>query len=473
MHTATSTAGGETAGGENNGEMERGDAKQDKPPSLTVRISPVPNLETTLAGGCLTAVIDSPPPDETTGGSLGKSPRFPQSPRSLAFRKRFFPAASHSDWNNWNWQLANSRQTAAKLDYIFKLDPKERLAMTGAAGGLPTAITPYYSSLIPPEIPDHPLRRSMIPTLAELSAGPGEREDPLGEEAQSPIPGLVHRYPDRVLFMATEYCAAYCRYCTRSRLVGQRKRLRFCRGHWERALEYIRTNPAIRDVIVSGGDPLTLPDEPLEWLLMNLRAIRHVEIIRLGSKTPAVLPMRITPALIKLLRRINPLWLSLHFTHPDELTPETAEACSRLADAGFPLGSQTVLLRGVNDEIQILRRLFTGLMRLRVRPYYLYQCDPIIGGGHFRAPVVKGLEIIQALRGHISGYAIPHYVIDAPGGGGKIPLLPNCLEGRDGGELLLRNYRGNLYRYPDPECNSGTGEVESPSPGESFPDITA
>jgi lysine 2,3-aminomutase len=300
-----------------------------------------------------------------------------------------------------------------------------------------------------PDKPDDPVRRTMIPATAELTQGRGEKADPLGEESQSPIPGLVHRYPDRVLFMATEYCSAYCRYCTRSRLVGQRERKRYSRTHWERALEYIRSTPAIRDVIVSGGDPLTLPDEPLEWLLVNLRAIRHVEIIRLGSKVPAVLPMRVTPTLIRTLRRANPLWMSLHFTHPAELTPETAEACSRLADAGLPLGSQTVLLKGVNDDPPVMRRLMTGLMRLRVRPYYLYQCDPIIGSGHFRTPLAKGMEIIQSLRGYVSGYAVPQYVVDAPGGGGKVPILPNCLEGNENGDAILRNYQGRFYRYPD------------------------
>ncbi|MDR1744491.1 MAG: KamA family radical SAM protein, partial [Planctomycetota bacterium] len=215
-------------------------------------------------------------------------------------------------------------------------------------------------------------------------------------------------------------------------------------------LDHIRRTPAIRDVVVSGGDPLTLPDEALEWLLMKLRAIPHVEVIRIGTKTPAVLPMRITSSLLKILRRANPLWMSLHFTHPAELTQETAEACARLADAGLPLGSQTVLLRGVNDEANTMRGLMTGLMRMRVRPYYLYQCDPILGSEHFRTPVSKGLEMIQALRGHVSGYAVPQYVIDAPGGGGKIPLLPEYAQGRDeSGDLVLRNYQGRSYVYPD------------------------
>ncbi len=407
----------------------------DDPPSITA--------------GCCQGVInpEPPPPDARDEGCISLD--FSQSQRSQAFRDKFFPAATSPDWNNWHWQLQHTLRTAEDLGRIVSLTADERGAMTGNCGGLPTAITPYYASLIDPDNPHDPLRRTMIPTTAELLPSAGEAEDPLGEESQSPIPGLIHRYPDRVLFLATEYCSAYCRYCTRSRLVGQMERKRYCWEQWEKAILYIRETPAIRDVIVSGGDPLTLPDEALEWLLMKLRAIPHVEVIRIGTKTPAALPMRITPALTAILRRANPLWMSLHFTHPDELTPETADACARLADAGLPLGSQTVLLRGVNDNAATMRRLMTGLMKNRVRPYYLYQCDPIIGSAHFRTPVAKGLEMIQSLRGHVSGYAVPQYVVDAPGGGGKIPLLPRYLEGDADGVLSLRNYRDDVYHYPD------------------------
>ncbi len=378
-----------------------------------------------------------------------KTPRFPHSSRSRDFRRRFFPAATQNDWNNWHWQLQNTLRTVEELDRIVRLTDDERTAMTGLAGGLPTSITPYYAALMDPDNPADPLRRTMIPTTAELQINTGEAADPLGEESQSPVPGLIHRYPDRALFLATEYCSAYCRYCTRSRMVGQAERKRYCVANWQKAIDYIKATPAIRDVIISGGDPLTLPDEPLEWLLINLRAIPHLEVIRIGTKTPAVLPMRITSALTKILRRANPLWMSLHFTHPGELTPETAEAASRLADAGLPLGSQTVLLRGVNDNVETMRTLMTGLMKNRVRPYYLYQCDPILGSAHFRTPVAKGIEMIQGLRGHVSGYAVPQYVIDAPGGGGKIPLLPEYYAGKENGEVLLRNYQGKDYRYPD------------------------
>ncbi|MCD8351250.1 MAG: KamA family radical SAM protein [Planctomycetaceae bacterium] len=379
---------------------------------------------------------------------LHEKPRFVQSDRSREFRKRYFPGVSSCDWNNWHWQLQNTLRTVEDVERVFRLSDDEREAMAGASG-LPTAITPYYAALMDPDNAADALRRCMIPTTAELAYSPGEAVDPLAEESQSPIDCLIHRYPDRALFLATEYCSAYCRYCTRSRMVGHSQRKRYCHDHWEKAINYIRETPAVRDVIISGGDPLTLPDEALEWLLMSLRAIPHVEVVRIGTKTPAVLPMRITSSLLKILRRANPLWMSLHFTHPGELTPETAEACARLADAGLPLGSQTVLLRGVNDEAEIMRSLMTGLMRIRVRPYYLYQCDPIMGSAHFRTPVSKGVEMIQNLRGHVSGYAVPHYVIDAPGGGGKIPILPEYVEGKDGDRLQLRNYRGGRYSYPD------------------------
>ena len=398
---------------------------------------------------CLQGTPVSPSCRDAAKTPPAKIVRFPQSVRSLEFRKKYFPQAGQSDWNNWHWQLQHTLRTVEDIGRVVRLTDDERQAMDGTAGGLPTAITPYFASLIDGDNPSDPLRRTMIPTMDELRTSPGEAADPLGEESQSPIPGLIHRYPDRALFLTTEYCSAYCRYCTRSRMVGQIERKRYCWGHWEKAIAYIRETPAIRDVIVSGGDPLTLPDEALEWILMSLRSIPHVEVVRIGTKTPAVLPMRITSGLTKILRKANPLWMSLHFTHPDELTPETAEACARLADAGLPLGSQTVLLRGVNDDTDTMRRLMTGLMKIRVRPYYLYQCDPIVGSAHFRTPVARGLELIRSLRGHISGYAVPQYVVDAPGGGGKIPLLPEYLVGNADGVLTFRNYRDGLYHYPD------------------------
>ncbi|MDI6725520.1 MAG: KamA family radical SAM protein, partial [Smithellaceae bacterium] len=274
-----------------------------------------------------------------------------------------------------------------------------------------------------------------------------EKGDPLDEERHTPVPGIIHRYPDRVLFYATGQCATYCRYCTRSRLVGQKQGA--SRVMWEQALDYIKTHKDIRDVLISGGDPLILPDDQLDLLLSQLRAIGHVEIIRIGTKAPVVLPQRITRRLLGILKRYHPLLMSIHVTHPDELTSEMKQACVRLADAGIPLGSQTVLLAGINDQTETMKLLFQELLRIRVKPYYLYQCDPIPGSAHFRTPVSRGLEIISHLRGYTTGYAVPTFVIDAPGGGGKIPLLPDYARGYEGTDLLLRNYEGEIYRYPD------------------------
>jgi lysine 2,3-aminomutase len=265
------------------------------------------------------------------------------------------------------------------------------------------------------------------------------------------VPGIVHRYPDRALFLVANTCASNCRYCTRSRMVeNPDNNSIFFQAQWEQAIAYIEAHPEVRDVLLSGGDPLTLSDEKLDWLLSRLHRIPHVEFLRIGTKAPVVMPQRITVSLARVLKRYHPLWMSIHFTHPDELTPETVEACARLADAGIPLGSQTVLLSGINDTVDTMKALMHGLLKARVKPYYLYQCDPIVGSSHFRTPVQKGLEIIQGLRGHTSGYAVPAYVIDAPGGGGKIPLLPEYLVGRDGDDLVLRNYQGMQFRYPDP-----------------------
>jgi lysine 2,3-aminomutase len=280
---------------------------------------------------------------------------------------------------------------------------------------------------------------------------PGEEDDPLGEDHDTVVPGLVHRYPDRVLFLTTGTCSTYCRYCTRSRLVGNPGgEYQFNVRNWDRALEYLEAHSEIRDVLLSGGDPLTIGDDKLDYLLGRLRAIRHIEFLRIGTKVPAVLPQRITKALVAMLKKHHPLWMSLHFTHPRELTPEVGEATARLADAGIPLGSQTVLLKGINDDAALMKKLMQGLLMRRVKPYYLYQCDPIKGSGHFRTPVSKGIEIIQALRGHTTGYATPMFVIDAPGGGGKILMAPDAVVGRDGDDLLLRNFEGKVYRYPDP-----------------------
>jgi len=364
------------------------------------------------------------------------------------FRQLYYPAITDRQWNDWQWQIANRVRSQMQLEKVLTLAPQEKLAMEGLRTKLPLAITPYYLSLLVGHGADYALRRTVVPTVSEFMKMPDEADDPLGEENQSPVPGLVHRYPDRVLFLTLDFCSTYCRYCTRSRVVGH-GRLFFNRRRLEQALEYIRRTPTIRDVLLSGGDPLTLGDARLEWLLTRLRQIKHVEIIRIGTKVPAVLPQRITPQLVRMLRRFHPLWMSLHFTHPDECTPEAFRACQRLADAGIPLGSQTVLLRDINDSVDTMRDLVHHLMRMRVRPYYLYQCDPISGSSHFRTPVEKGLEIIHGLRGFTSGYAVPTYVIDAPGGGGKIPLMPQYCQGHDSAGLGLKNYEEKLFHYPD------------------------
>jgi lysine 2,3-aminomutase len=383
---------------------------------------------------------------------------FKISARSRAFQRRFFPGASEQEWNDWRWQIRNRVKDLKTLETMINLSEDERDAILRHRGSLPVGINPYYTSLLDPDNPSHPLRLTVIPVCGEYARLPGEADDPLGEDAHSPVPGLVHRYPDRVLFLITGFCSVYCRYCTRSRMVGHPGgEYRFSTDQWERAVAYIEATPSIRDVLLSGGDPLTISDEKLAWLLDRLRRIPHVEFLRLGTKVPAVLPQRITPSLVRMLKRFHPLWMSVHFTHPVELTPEVRQACERLADAGIPLGSQTVLLARVNDDIDTMRRLMHGLLTMRVKPYYLYQCDPISGSGHFRTPVEKGLEIIRGLRGFTSGYAVPTYVIDAPGGGGKIPLQPEYVIGRDGDDLLLKNYEGHIYRYPDPGGKLGLG----------------
>ena len=380
-------------------------------------------------------------------------PRMGFNGRTLAFRKRFFPNATLSEWNDWHWQLRNRIKDIKDLGSIIRLSEDEKEALRTTSGQIPLAITPYFASLLDRDDPGQPVRRTVVPVSAELTISPGETEDPLGEEHDSPVPGIVHRYPDRVLFLVTDFCSTYCRYCTRSRMVGGSRGSFIDGSQWERAISYIEGTPSVRDILLSGGDPLTLPDEKLEWLLSRLRRIRHVEILRIGTKAPVVLPQRITPALTRMLKRYHPLWMSIHFTHPDELTPEVKHACERLADAGIPLGSQTVLLSGINDDVETMRRLFHGLLMNRVKPYYLYQCDPIQGSAHFRTPVAKGIEIIGGLRGYTTGYAVPTYVIDAPGGGGKIPLLPDYFQGRDHNDLLLKNYLGRTYRYPEPEID--------------------
>ncbi len=387
-----------------------------------------------------------------------KTHRFPSSQHSKEFRKRFYPNASTHDWNDWKWQVRNRIKDLRELSRIIQLSDDERTAIEKHTGSLPVGITPYYASLFNETDANQGLRRTHIPVNGEYLRVRGEFDDPLGEDHDTATPGLVHRYPDRVLFLTTGFCSTYCRYCTRSRMVGGGNEYSFNISQWEKAAQYIEAHPEIRDCLLSGGDPLTIGDDKLEWLLARLRSIKHLEFLRIGTKVPVVMPQRITPQLTKILKKYHPLWMSIHFTHPDELTPEVHEACARLANAGIPLGSQTVLLKGINDEISIMKSLMQGVLKMRVKPYYLYQCDPISGSAHFRTSVEKGLEIIRGLRGHTTGYAIPTFVVDAPGGGGKIPLLPDYVIGRNGDDLLLTNFEGGTYSYADPGGSLGLSQ---------------
>ncbi len=423
-------------------------ADSEEPPNFS---STANRPETVQPPSSIVSFRRQPLDNKLTDISRRNIPRLRVSERSNEFRKRFYSGATLDDWNDWRWQNRNRIRTTEQLERILQLSPEEREAIARHEGPLPVGIPPYYASLLDEHDANQPLRRTVVPANGEYIHVPGEAEDPLGEDADSPVPGLVHRYPDRVLFLVTNFCSTYCRYCTRSRLVGASGERALKKSDLERGIAYIEATPTIRDVLISGGDPLSLDEDRLDWLLSRLRAIPHVEFLRIGTKQPAVMPQRVTPSLTRMLRRYHPLWMSLHFTHPDELTPEVAEACERLADAGIPLGSQTVLLKGVNDNVDSMKRLVQGLLKIRVKPYYLYQCDPISGSAHFRTTVDKGLEVIRGLRGHTTGYAIPTYVIDAPGGGGKIPLLPEYLIGREGDDLLLTNYAGGVYRYPDPD----------------------
>ncbi|HHW44037.1 MAG TPA: lysine 2,3-aminomutase [Desulfotomaculum sp.] len=353
------------------------------------------------------------------------------------------------EWNDWRWQISHRITDVEQLSPFIELTEEEKGEIAACLRKFRMAITPYYASLMHPTDCRCPVRLQAVPRREELACTRGDMRDPLHEDIDSPVPGLTHRYPDRVLFLVTDCCAMYCRHCTRRRLAGQRDRS-MPRAQVDRAIAYIRNDPAVRDVLISGGDPLTLTDEQLEYVLGKLRAIRHVEIIRIGTRTPVVLPQRITPELCSMLEKYHPLWINTHFNHPREITPEAAEACARLAGAGIPLGNQSVLLREINDSPDVMRELVHRLLQIRVRPYYLYQCDLSEGIGHFRTPVSTGIEILENLRGHTTGLAVPTYVIDAPGGGGKIPVGPNYLLSQAPGKVVLRNFEGNVYLYTEP-----------------------
>ncbi|OGP93996.1 MAG: lysine 2,3-aminomutase [Deltaproteobacteria bacterium RBG_19FT_COMBO_56_10] len=345
------------------------------------------------------------------------------------------------------------RNRITSLDVIRELMPLTRREEEGikrATGRLAMAITPYFFSLIDRQDPKCPIRKQAIPRLEEFSVASCEMVDPCGEDSHSPVPGLVHRYPDRALLIVTDSCAMYCRYCTRKRMVGE-EHPPMPVDRLDDALKYIRSKKSIRDVLISGGDPLMMKSEVLENYIAKLRAIPHIDIIRIGTRVPVTLPMRVNEELVSMLRKYHPLYISIHFSHPREITPEVAKACTLLADAGIPLGSQTVLLKGVNDRTATMKRLMHELLKIRVRPYYLYQCDMAMGTGHFRTPVTVGMNIIEELRGHTTGYAVPTFVVDAPGGGGKIPVAPNYLLSQAKGKVVLRNYENKIFTYTEPE----------------------
>ena len=350
-------------------------------------------------------------------------------------------------WKDWTWQLKNRITTLEQIEALMTLTPEERRGIAYAGKKLALAITPYFFNLIDHANPNCPIRKQVIPREGEMYVAAEEQLDSLGEDEHSPVPGLVHRYPDRVLFLVTDRCAAYCRYCTRSRLVSNAQDYNF-HPEYEQGLRYIEAHPEVRDVLLSGGDPLLLSDRKLEHLLSRLRAIKHVEFIRIGSRIPVFLPQRITPELCDIFKRYGPIWMSIHVNHPKETTAELREACERLSFAGVPLGNQSVLLAGVNDDPEVMKRLVHRLLQMRVRPYYLYQMDLITGGSHFKVDVRRGLEIIRALRGFTTGYAVPQYVIDAPGGGGKVPINPDYLEEITDDAVTFRNYEGRRFTYP-------------------------
>jgi lysine 2,3-aminomutase len=356
-------------------------------------------------------------------------------------------------WYDWKWQFRNRITTIEELEKIIHLSEKEKEDMGKCLEHFRMAITPYYASLMDPNNPMCPIRMQAVPTINETQVGPWELADPLDEERDSPVKNIVHRYPDRVLFLVTHMCSMYCRHCTRRRTVGEEDYV-ISDAEVDAAIDYIAKNPNIRDVLLSGGDPLTMSDARLEKIIAKLRNIEHVEIIRIGTRVPVVMPMRITPELLTMLKKYHPIWINTHFNHPKELTPEAVKACSDIVDAGIPLGNQSVLLRNINDNTETMKELLLKLVKARIRPYYLYQCDMSQGLSHFRTRVETGIEIIQDLTGTISGYAVPKFVIDAPHGGGKVPMNPEYIITMDDKEVIMRNYAGQIYKYPQPQITN-------------------
>lgn len=365
-------------------------------------------------------------------------------------RLKLFPEVSEENWNDWRWQVRNRIETLDELKKYIELTPEEEEGVRKSLETLRMAITPYYLTLIDPENAHCPIRKQAIPSIAEVHKADADLLDPLHEDEDSPVPGLTHRYPDRVLFLITDMCSMYCRHCTRRRFAGQSD-ASTPEENIEKAIDYIARTPQVRDVVLSGGDALLISDEQLEYIISKLRAIPHVEIIRIGSRTPVVLPQRITEGLVNMLKKYHPIWLNTHFNHSDEMTEEAQQALARLADAGVPLGNQSVLLKGVNDCVYVMKQLVHNLVKNRVRPYYIYQCDLSMGLEHFRTPVSKGIEIIENLRGHTSGFAVPTFVVDAPGGGGKIPVMPQYVISQGPNKVILRNFEGVITTYTEPK----------------------
>ena len=364
--------------------------------------------------------------------------------------KRMFPEVTDEQWNNWHWQVQNRIETLEQLKKYIKLTTEEENGVKESLKTLRMAITPYYLSLIDQSNPNCPVRKQAIPTHAETHHSAADLLDPLHEDGDSPSPGLTHRYPDRVLLLVTDMCSMYCRHCTRRRFAGQTDSSS-SQDDISKAIDYIARTPQVRDVLLSGGDALMISDSRLESIISRLREIPHVEIIRIGTRTPVVCPQRITDDLVNMLKKYHPIWLNTHFNHPQEVTEESIAACERMANAGIPLGNQSVLLRGVNDCVPTMKKLVHQLVKMRVRPYYIYQCDLSMGLEHFRTPVSKGIEIIENLRGHTSGYAVPTFVVDAPGGGGKTPVMPNYVISQGPHKVILRNFEGVITTYTEPD----------------------
>ncbi|MBI9059568.1 MAG: lysine 2,3-aminomutase [Labilibaculum sp.] len=364
-------------------------------------------------------------------------------------RRSMFPEVTDIQWNDWKWQVRNRIETLEQLKKYISLTEEEEEGVRRSLATLRMAITPYYMTLIDQENPNCPVRKQAIPTAAEVHHADADLLDPLHEDEDSPVPGLTHRYPDRVLFLITDMCAMYCRHCTRRRFAGQSD-ASTPKDNIEKAIEYIANTPQVRDVVLSGGDALLISDDKLESIISRLRDIPHVEIIRIGTRTPVVLPQRITDGLVNMLKKYHPVWVNTHYNHSDEITPDAKDALARMANAGIPLGNQSVLLKGVNDCVHIMKKLMHNLVYNRVRPYYIYQCDLSMGLEHFRTPVSKGIEIIENLRGHTSGFAVPTFVVDAPGGGGKTPVMPQYVVSQSPGKVVMRNFEGVITTYTEP-----------------------